>query len=99
MQVLEWALLYPEKVRAIAPMASPGRHSAWSIGLSEAQRQAIYSDRNWQSGNYTTDTPPVQGLAVATQQTSVNVGFPNVKRHSPQAGKPVQGDGSPTYLI
>ncbi|MFN6153448.1 homoserine O-acetyltransferase [Anabaena sp. AL09] len=71
MQVLEWALLYPEKVRAIAPMASPGRHSAWSIGLSEAQRQAIYSDRNWQSGNYTTDTPPVQGLAVARMMAMI----------------------------
>ncbi len=65
MQVLEWALLYPEKVRAIAPMAASGRHSAWCIGLSEAQRQAIYADPNWRGGNYTIDAPPTQGLAVA----------------------------------
>lgn len=71
MQVLEWALLYPEKVRAIAPMASPGRHSAWSIGLSEAQRQAIYIDPNWQGGNYTIDAPPVQGLAVARMMAMI----------------------------
>ncbi|MEH2149216.1 homoserine O-acetyltransferase MetX [Nostoc sp.] len=65
MQVLEWALLYPEKVKAIAPIAVSGRHSAWCIALSEAQRQAIYADPNWQGGNYTLDAPPIQGLAVA----------------------------------
>jgi homoserine O-acetyltransferase len=71
MQVLEWALLYPEKVRAIAPIAAPGRHSAWSIGLSEAQRQAIYTDPNWQGGNYTSDAPPNQGLAVARMMAMI----------------------------
>ncbi|MDZ8139520.1 MAG: homoserine O-acetyltransferase [Nostoc sp. DedQUE04] len=65
MQALEWALLYPEKVKAIAPIAVSGRHSAWCIGLSEAQRQAIYADPNWQGGKYTLDAPPNQGLAVA----------------------------------
>ncbi len=44
MQVLEWALLYPDMVRAIAPMATSGRHSPWCIGLSEAQRQAKLMD-------------------------------------------------------
>ncbi len=65
MQVLEWAMLYPERVRAIAPMAVSGRHSAWCIGLSEAQRQAIYADPNWNDGNYDPDHPPARGLAVA----------------------------------
>ncbi|PNK04985.1 homoserine O-acetyltransferase [Cylindrospermopsis raciborskii S07] len=65
MQVLEWALQYPHIVRAIAPMATSGRHSAWCIGLSEAQRQAIYADPNWQGGNYTLEKAPKQGLAIA----------------------------------
>lgn len=65
MQVLEWALLYPEQVRAIAVIAASGRHSAWCIGLSEAQRQAIYADPLWQGGNYAPDHPPKQGLRVA----------------------------------
>lgn len=65
MQVLEWALLYPEKVKVIAPIAISGRHSAWCIGLSEAQRQAIYADPQWQGGNYLVEQQPTQGLAVA----------------------------------
>jgi homoserine O-acetyltransferase len=48
MQVLEWALLFPGMVEAIAPIAVSGRHSAWCIGLSEAQRQALYADPLWQ---------------------------------------------------
>jgi homoserine O-acetyltransferase/O-succinyltransferase len=65
MQVLEWALLYPDLVDAIAPTAVSGRHSAWCIGLSEAQRQAIYADPSWKNGNYTRLEPPSKGLAVA----------------------------------
>ncbi|MBE9012473.1 homoserine O-acetyltransferase [Pseudanabaenaceae cyanobacterium LEGE 13415] len=63
MQVLEWAVLYPELVNAIAIIAAPGRHSAWCIGISEAQRQAIYADPHWQNGDYTEQ--PAQGLAAA----------------------------------
>lgn len=65
MQVLEWALLFPEWVQAIACIAASGRHSPWCIGLSEAQRQAIYTDPHWQGGNYSQEQPPTQGLAVA----------------------------------
>jgi homoserine O-acetyltransferase len=65
MQVLEWALLYPGRVDAIAPMAVSPRHSAWCIGISEAQRQAIYADPRWRDGRYPSNDPPVAGLAVA----------------------------------
>lgn len=63
MQVLEWAVLYPELVKAIVPIAVSGQHSAWCIGLHEAQRQAIYADPHWQNGSYT--QIPARGLAVA----------------------------------
>lgn len=65
MQVLEWAALFPERVDAIAPIATSGRHSAWCIGLSEAQRAAIRSDPRWRNGRYPSDAPPDAGLAVA----------------------------------
>lgn len=65
MQVLEWALLYPERMRSLAVIAASGRHSAWCIALGEAQRRAIYADPDWQGGNYPSDRPPARGLSVA----------------------------------
>ncbi|UBF30334.1 homoserine O-acetyltransferase (plasmid) [Kovacikia minuta CCNUW1] len=65
MQVLEWALLYPNRVQAIAVIGTSGRHSAWCIGLSEAQRQAIFADPNWQNGDYKPNQTPDRGLAIA----------------------------------
>jgi homoserine O-acetyltransferase/O-succinyltransferase len=65
MQALEWALSYPELVDAVVFIASTARHSAWCIGLSEAQRQAIYADPRWTDGRYDPDDPPRAGLAAA----------------------------------
>ncbi len=64
MQVLEWAF-QGDFVRAIIPIAVGGRHSAWCIGWSETQRQAIYADPRWRGGYYDPDDPPVHGLAIA----------------------------------
>jgi homoserine O-acetyltransferase/O-succinyltransferase len=65
MQALEWALMYPERVGSIVPIGVGGRHSAWCIGISEAQRAAIAADPNWKDGYYTDDAPPDKGLAAA----------------------------------
>jgi len=65
MQVLEWGLLYPDLVESLVFIASTARHSAWCIGLSEAQRQAIFADPRWRGGRYDPADPPVAGLAAA----------------------------------
>lgn len=65
MQVLEWGVLYPDIVQALMPMGASGRHSAWCIAQSEAQRQAIYADRDWNDGWYEQGHPPARGLAAA----------------------------------
>ncbi|MGC3998661.1 MAG: homoserine O-acetyltransferase [Anaeromyxobacter sp.] len=65
MQALEWALLYPELVESLVFIASTSRHSAWAIGTSEAQRQAIYADPRWADGRYSLDAPPDAGLGAA----------------------------------
>ena len=65
MQALEWAVAYPERVGSVVPIGVGGRHSAWCIGVSEAQRAAIAADPNWNDGYYTDDAPPADGLAAA----------------------------------
>jgi homoserine O-acetyltransferase len=65
MQALQWAVDYPEMVHSAIPIASTAKRSALSIGLSEAQRQAIMADPNWQSGDYYGKEPPNKGLALA----------------------------------
>src|SRR5512138_2520073 len=65
MQALEWALSYPALVESAVFVASTARHSAWCIGLSEAQRQAIFADPRWRGGRYDPADPPSAGLAAA----------------------------------
>ncbi|NIA28042.1 MAG: homoserine O-acetyltransferase [Desulfobulbaceae bacterium] len=65
MQALEWAAMYPERVGGVIPIGVGGQHSAWCIGVSEAQRTAIQADPNWNGGYYSEETPPEAGLAAA----------------------------------
>lgn len=55
MQVLEWSFFGPDYVKAIVPIATSAKHSAWCISWGEAQRQSIYSDPNYLDGYYTPD--------------------------------------------
>ena len=71
MQVLEWGF-YGSTVRSLIPIAVGGRHSPWQIGWSEAQRQAIYADPNWNGGDYSPDAPPSEGLASARMMAMVS---------------------------
>jgi len=65
MQVLEWALAYPERVASIIPIATAQRQSAQNIALDEVGRQAIMKDPNWQEGRYYGGRAPTSGLSIA----------------------------------
>jgi homoserine O-acetyltransferase len=65
MQVLEWAVSYPDRLRSALPVATTYRMSAQGIALDEVGRQAIYADPNWNGGDYYGGPTPDRGLALA----------------------------------
>lgn len=65
MQVLEWLVTYPQRVRSAIPIATTTRHSPQQIAFNEVGRQAIMVDANWKGGNYYGGPLPTRGLAVA----------------------------------
>jgi homoserine O-acetyltransferase len=65
MQVIEWAINYPQMVTAAILLATTTRHSALAIAFNEIGRQAIMSDPNFNKGDYYHGLKPDLGLALA----------------------------------
>ncbi len=65
MKSLEWCFEdFP--VDSAVLIGCGASHSAWAIGLSHTQRQAIYRDPAWNNGKYG-DEQPADGLSIARQ--------------------------------
>jgi homoserine O-acetyltransferase len=65
MQVLEWAVRFPEMVSSAVPLATTTKHSALAIAFNEVARQSIMADPHWNEGAYYNGAKPELGLAVA----------------------------------
>ena len=65
MQVLQWAVSYPDMVEKAVAIATTASSSAQQIAFNEVGRLAILSDPEWKGGNYPAEAPPAHGLAIA----------------------------------
>jgi len=65
MQVLEWMVSHPGRVRSAIPISTAARHSPQQIAFNEVGRQAIMADPNWKDGNFYGSSVPGRGLSVA----------------------------------
>ncbi len=75
MVALEFCLM-DTRIKSACLMAMGKSHSAWAIGISEAQRLAIKADKNWLKGFYPDDTPPIDGLAAARSMAMITYRSP-----------------------
>ncbi len=65
MQVLQWMISYPNRIRSAIPIATTLKHTPQQIAFNEVGRQAVMSDPDWRNGDYYFHSPPAKGLAVA----------------------------------
>ena len=66
MQVLEWTIRYPERLRHAVVIASAPKLSAQNIAFNEVARRAIMSDENFHDGDYQEQgVIPKNGLMLA----------------------------------
>jgi homoserine O-acetyltransferase len=81
MQVLEWAITFPQRVRSIMPIATCAQATAQQIAWGAIGRRSIRLDAKWRGGDYYDAAPgdgPAQGLAIARMVAQVTFRSDNV---------------------
>jgi homoserine O-acetyltransferase len=94
MQVLEWAVTYPHRVRSIVPIATCAQATAQQIAWGAIGRRAIKLDPNWRGGDYydaQAGEGPHQGLAIARMVAQVTFRSDNV--FTDRFGRELEPDG------
>jgi len=65
MQVLQWAIDYPDFVKAAIPIATTTHLGAQSVAFDAVGRNAILADPDFKAGQYHNQKGPVRGLGIA----------------------------------
>ncbi|MCB0981409.1 MAG: homoserine O-acetyltransferase [Acidimicrobiaceae bacterium] len=95
MQVLEWAITYPDRVGGIVPIATCMQSTAQQIAWGAIGRRAIRLDPKWHGGDYydvADGDGPWEGLAVARMVAQVTFRSDNV--FTDRFGREVADGGS-----
>jgi homoserine O-acetyltransferase len=96
MQVLEWGVMYPDRVGALVPIATAAAASAQQIGWWSSGRRAIRMDPRWRGGDYYDAAPgdgPHEGLATARMMSMMTFRSDDVfsARFGRETVEPVDG--------
>lgn len=79
MQVLEWAIMFPDAMEKVAVLAAPAFSNADQIALNSVQIEAVKADPAFNQGDYY-DAPagagPYRGLALARRMALLNYRSP-----------------------
>ena len=81
MQVLEWGVMYPDRVRGLIPIAACMQATAQQIAWGSIGRRVIALDPRWRGGDYYDAEPgdgPADGLAIARMVAQVTFRSDNV---------------------
>jgi homoserine O-acetyltransferase/O-succinyltransferase len=81
MQALEWAVMFPRRLRSLVAIATCMQSTAQQIAWGGIGRQAIRLDSKWRDGDYYDADPgdgPTSGLAIARQIAQVTFRSDNV---------------------
>ncbi len=96
MRVLEWAVMFPDRVRGIAPLAVSATATADQVAIQSIQLLAIRSDPAWQGGDYLLDpdgSAPAQGLGIARRLAHWS--YRSEEEFNIRFGRRPQGDEDP----
>ena len=96
MQVLEWGVMYPDRVGALLPIATAAAASAQQIGWWSSGRRTIAMDPRWRGGEYYDAAPgdgPHEGLATARMVSMMTFRSDDVfsARFGREVVEPVEG--------
>jgi len=96
MQVLEWALMFPDRVRSIVPIATALAASAQQIAWWSTGRRIIRLDPAWQGGDYYAAGPgggPDEALSVARMVSQITFRSDDVftRRFGREVVEPLDG--------
>jgi len=95
MMVLEWALMFPERVRSIVPIATAMAASAQQIAWWSTGRRIIRMDPNWNGGDYyEPGSPgPAEGLSLARMVSQITFRSDDVftRRFGREVVEPLDG--------
>ena len=93
MQVLQWVVSYPNRVRSAIPIATTATHSPQQIAFNEVGRQAVMADPNWKNGNYYGGPLPAKGLGVARMVGHIT--YMSESSMNEKFGRRINGDLKP----